>query len=217
VRVPDGPAIMDNGRRVTFPALLADKHEVSNQQYRYCVEAQRCAPPDEPAGHAHFADGDNSLPVVYVTAYDAAQFCAWLGRRLPTEPQWERIARGTHGARYPWGNAPPVPGQANIGLGGRYPKGLVPVGDPAFRSGDSGDGVEQLIGNVQEWTATRVRPGKEPVVLLGSWNGSDRVPSLAVIGGGYQDDAASVTGSLTPGDPSAVDSETGFRCVATTD
>jgi energy-coupling factor transporter ATP-binding protein EcfA2 len=217
VPIPGGPAIVGNGKRVVFPSLLADKHEVSNQQYRYCVEAQRCAPPDEPAGNAHFADGDRSLPVVYLTAYDAALFCAWLGRRLPTEPEWERIARGTHGAKYPWDNAPPVTGQANAGLGGRYPKGLVPVDDPAFRSGDSPDGVEQLIGNVQEWTATRIRPGKMPVVLLGNWNGSDRVPSLAVIGGGYQDDVASVMGLLIPGDPITTDSETGFRCVATTD
>ena len=60
-----GPAIVGPGdRRVMFPPLLVDVHEVSNQQYRYCVQAQQCAPPDEPADDAHFADGDRSLPVV---------------------------------------------------------------------------------------------------------------------------------------------------------
>ena len=92
-------------------------HEVTNQQYRYCVQAQQCAAPDEPAGDAHFAEGDRALPVVFVTAYDAAQFCSWIGRRLPTEPEWERMARGTDGAPYPWGNTPPRPGQVNAARG----------------------------------------------------------------------------------------------------
>src|SRR5712691_9033060 len=143
VRLAGGPAIVGPGnRRVTFPPLLVDAHEVSNQQYRYCVQAQQCPRPDEPADDAHYATGDRLLSVVWVTAYDAAQFCTWLGRRLPTEPEWERIARGTDGAPYPWGHAPPKPGQANIILGNRQPGGLVPVSSAAFRSGDSGDGVE---------------------------------------------------------------------------
>ena len=118
VRLAGGPALVGSGnRRVRFVALLVDVHEVSNQQYRYCVQALRCAPPDEPADDARFANGDRRLPVVWVTAYDAEQFCTWLGRRLPTEPEWERIARGTDGARYPWGNAPPRarPGQRQRG------------------------------------------------------------------------------------------------------
>ncbi len=102
-----GPAIVGNGRHVTFPPLLADQHEVTNQQYRYCVEAQQCAAPDEPAGDSRFADGDRGLPVVFVTAFDAVQFCSWIGRQLPTEAQWERAARGTGGAPYPWGRLRP--------------------------------------------------------------------------------------------------------------
>ena len=133
--IAGGPAIVGNGQRVTFLSLKVDVHEVSNQQYRYCVQAQQCAAPDEPAGDAHFADGDLTLPVVFVTAYDAVQFCSWIGRRLPTEPEWERIARGTDGAAYPWGNTPPKPGQVNAAVGDHHPGGLMPVDSAAVRSG----------------------------------------------------------------------------------
>ena len=102
-----------NLRSGAVATLLADVHEVTNQQYRYCVEALRCAAPNEPFGNAKFANGDRRLPVVYVTAYEAAAFCSWLGRRLPTEAEWDLIAYGTDGRRYPWGSTPPVPGQVN--------------------------------------------------------------------------------------------------------
>jgi energy-coupling factor transporter ATP-binding protein EcfA2 len=217
VRLPGGPAIVGSGgRRIAFPPLLVDVHEVSNQQYRYCVQTQQCAPPEEPASDAHFAEGDRSLPVAYVTAYDAVRFCSWLGRRLPTEPEWERIARGTDGAPYPWGNAPPRLGQVNAAIVGQPgPTSLVPADSAALSSGDSRDGIEQLIGNVAEWVATQARYAKEAVVLQGNWNGHDHVPSVAIIGGGYQDNALSVPDSLNIGDPSTADNETGFRCVAT--
>jgi hypothetical protein len=217
VRLAGGPVIVGPGhRKVTFPPLLVDIHDVSDQQYRYCVQAQRCAAPDEPADDAHYATGDRRLPVAYVTAFDAVRFCSWLGRRLPTEPEWERIARGTDGALYPWGNTSPKLGQVNAIVGHHRPSGLVPVDSAAFSSGDSKDGIDQLIGNVREWTATRAYYNpKGAVVLQGDWNGLDLVPTLAIVGDGYQDDALSLPNSLTVGDPTASDNETGFRCVAT--
>ena len=73
------------------------------------------------------------------------------------------------------------------------PRGLVPAGSPVFRSGDSKDGVEQLIGNAQEWTATVVRDdAKHALVLHETWNERDRVPGLLTMGGGYMNDADSV-------------------------
>ena len=217
VRVAGGTGIVGpNGRRVTFGSLMVDVHEVSNQQYRYCVQAQQCAPPYEPANDAHFAEGDLRLPVVYVTAYDAAQFCSWLGRRLPTQPEWEWIAQGPNGALYPWGNAQPRLGQVNAIMGHHRPSGPVPVDSAAFSNGDSRDGIEQLIGNVQEWTASLSSyNSKGEVVPQGNWNGHARVSSVAIAGGGYLDNALSVPDSLTVGEPSGADGETGFRCVAT--
>jgi hypothetical protein len=215
VRLAAGPAIVGNGRRVMFPRLLADVHEVSNQQYRYCVQAQQCTPLYEPAGNAHDATGDRRLPVVFVTAYDAVRFCLWLGRRLPTETEWERIARGTRGAKFPWGNAAPKPDQVNAVVGGHHPRGLIGVDSAAVRGGRSRDGVEQLIGNAREWTATQARYNADGVFILQQdWNEHDRVPGLAVIGGSYMDLALGSRpwfGMYA----STSDYQTGFRCVAT--
>jgi serine/threonine-protein kinase len=152
---------------------------------------------------------------VFVTAYDAAKFCSWLGRRLPTEAEWERIARGTDGARYPWGNALPRPGQVNAIVGSHEPDALMPVEAAAFESGKSRDGVWQLIGNAQEWTATLARTVDDHIVPLGNWNGRDRVPILVVMGGGYMDNAQSITGPMNDLEPGYADQETGFRCIAT--
>ena len=96
----------------------------------------------------------------------------------------------------------------------------MPADSAAFSSGDSKEGVEQLIGNAREWTATRVRANTHsrtgrPVVLQGTWNGHDRVPAVAVVGHGYEDDAASVRDSLDTLRPHSADNETGFRCVTT--
>jgi hypothetical protein len=113
VHIAGGDVTVTSGEpKVRVPPLLADIHEVTNQQYRYCVEAQRCQPPNEsPSKHPDFSSGNNDLPVVNVTAYEAADYCSWLGRRLPTVPEWRLLAYGTGTARYPWGNTPPQPHQ----------------------------------------------------------------------------------------------------------
>lgn len=92
-------------------------------------------------------------PVIHVNWYEAAAWCRWAGRRLPTEAEWEFAAATVPGEsdrkrRYPWGDAVPGPDQANLyGVAGR----CLPVG--ACAAGDSAWGVRQLIGNVWEWTA----------------------------------------------------------------
>jgi formylglycine-generating enzyme required for sulfatase activity len=220
VRLAGGSAIVGpDHQRVAFQPLSVDVHEVSNQQYRYCVEARRCPQPEEPVNDAKFAHGDRSHPVVYVTAYAAAAFCSWLGRRLPTAPEWEWIAGGTHGTRFPWGNTRPKPGQVNAMFNGHQAVGgLVPVDAPAFSRGESPQGVEQLIGNAQEWSATRVLDRNGIIKWLGNWNGRD-LADLAVMGGGFQDevvmDIASAADLMNSSLTNIADGETGFRCVAT--
>jgi formylglycine-generating enzyme required for sulfatase activity len=153
--------------------------------------------------------------VVYVTAYDAAAFCAWIDRRLPTEAEWRYIAYGADGSRYPWGHSSPGRGQVNGTVEGRDSFSLVPAAAASFRRGESRDGVEQLLGNAQEWTATRVRTVPRVTRLEGAWNGHDLTQGLLILGGGWADPVPAANDSPNYGDPTNADDETGFRCVAT--
>lgn len=102
-------------------------------------------------------------PVVHVNWYEAEAYCNWAGRRLPTEPEWELAASAAPGVdgngiqpgkrRYPWGDTPPTPHQANLD-GARL--GCLDVA--ALPQGDSAFGCRQMIGNVWEWTASPFYP-----------------------------------------------------------
>ncbi len=96
-------------------------------------------------------------PVVHVCAHEADAYAAWVGARLPTEAEWEKAARhdpanGTS-RRFPWGDADPTPAHANLGQRHLSP---APVG--AYPAGASPLGVEQLMGDVWEWTASGWHP-----------------------------------------------------------
>jgi hypothetical protein len=217
VRLPAGMALVGPGdRRVFVDALRVESHEVTNRQYRLCVRGGACQPtiPAPPAATAGRDDAD--LPMVNVTPYWAADYCRWVGRRLPTVDEWIRTARGLHGRPYPWGSQDPTPDRANT-LGeaeDSEPGGLAEVDDPAYRGGWTEEGVTHLLGNAREWTATVLRENGD---VAGTWNMRDPAALLAVAGGSYMSTVEPVDSWIVPASTTEVLEINGFRCVADAD
>jgi formylglycine-generating enzyme required for sulfatase activity len=144
---PEADADERPAARVTIDAFRIDRVEVSNARYQACVDAGACS---RPAGAAIGDVTRADHPVTIVSWAQAAAYCRWVGKRLPTEAEWEKAARGTDGRRYPWGSGF-EPGRANAG----YTAGTSAVGSHA--SGVSPYGAFDMAGNVWEWTASLYR------------------------------------------------------------
>ena len=139
---------------VYLDAFWMDKVEVTNSMYAKCVQAGGCSLPTINFNPYYGKWVYRDYPVVYVSWFQADEYCQWANRRLPTEAEWEKAARGTDGRIYPWGNTPPNPRLANFDLGlrgeaisaYRYPLGASPYG------------VLNMAGNVREWIADWFAP-----------------------------------------------------------
>jgi formylglycine-generating enzyme len=133
-----------------------------------------------PFGPESSLAGRADHPVVQVSAQDAAAFCAYHGWRLPSEAEWQRAARGADRRRFPWGDAPPAQPSARANFGTVpccAPDGsdghakTAPVG--SFPAGRSPFGVDDLAGNVWEWTSSRLPGDPSKVVLKGGGWGNN--------------------------------------------
>jgi formylglycine-generating enzyme required for sulfatase activity len=140
-------------RSVYLGAFLIDQLEVTNQQYMKFVKATGHRNPPNPYGTGPLLSikGLEQLPVVQTTWYDAKAYCAWAKKRLPTEAEWEKAARGTDGRLYPWGNEPPTATRANFDREWEDEHTLHAVG--SLPDGDSPYGVKDMAGNVREWVS----------------------------------------------------------------
>ena len=141
-------------RRVNLPAFYIDAHEVTNEPYQRFLQTTSRPLPDDWTG-GRYPEGQAKFPVAYVNWFDADEYCRSLGKRLPTEEEWEKTARGPEGLKYPWGNLFD-PARANIAKGPVMIASAVAVGQ--YEQGKSPYGAYDMIGNVWEWTGSWYRP-----------------------------------------------------------
>jgi formylglycine-generating enzyme required for sulfatase activity len=148
----DGMEALEDERprhRVWLDTYAMDVYEVTAGRYaRFLNATGRPAPW---MWETMRLDLHSDRPVIGVDWEDAAAYCAWAGKRLPTEAEWEKAARGTDERLYPWGNQFPTTDLANFALGIRfsYSQALTPVG--RYERAKSPYGVYDLAGNVWEW------------------------------------------------------------------
>ena len=150
---PENPA-----HKVFVKDFYINKFEVTNEKYfRFCTETGYQAP-------FHMRDqkgmpsGREKNPVNFVSSVDAAAYCTWAGKRLPSEEEWEKAARGTDGRTYPWGDG----WDQNLSNNRTSPvEDTLPVG--SIPRGASPYGLMDMAGNVWEWTSSWYKsyPGSE--------------------------------------------------------
>ncbi|MBI1358635.1 MAG: SUMF1/EgtB/PvdO family nonheme iron enzyme [Acidobacteria bacterium] len=167
VLVPGGEAVLGDDvaesakdwnqrRTIDLGPFYIDETEVSNAAYKAFHDATGHALPQPPKDDPDYFESKPNYPVVNITYEDAVAFAAWAGKRLPTNEEWEKAARGIDGRIYPWGDAPPGPQHANVaGDADGFPN-LAPV--DALPLSVSPFGALHLAGNVWELTASEFRP-----------------------------------------------------------
>jgi formylglycine-generating enzyme len=213
---PEGEGRADERpqRAVSLDAFLIDQVEVTNQRYMEFVKASGHRTPPNPYGTGLLISitGIEQLPVVQTTWYDAKAYCTWAKKRLPTEAEWEKAARGTDGRLYPWGNEPPTAKRANFDREWEEEKTLHPVG--SLPGGDSPYGVKDMAGNAREWVSDWYDAEYYQDALPRNPPGPDKKGVVRSIrGGSWHSPASDITTTARGRGGFALQTHgTGFRC-----
>lgn len=231
VLIPAGPFTMGSNdglpnerpeHTVTLDAYYIDLYEVTLGLYRKFLEATKHAAPPTWDDEAALTVGDR--PAIGMKWADALAYCKWAGKRLPTEAEWEKAARGTDGRRYPWGHMQPFVDIANYNRGLWVSETITLMGVTSGlegmsvrhglkEGGKSPYGLTHMAGNAAEWVADwyerdyyQKSPDKNPT---GPTNGDKHV----LRGGSWADlpTALRVTARFSA-EPEFEDRTIGFRC-----
>ena len=194
-------------RKVNLDQFHIDKTEITNVAYKKFIdEKKKDPPPYWLGGSIPNSMGDH--PVTMVTWFEAKAYCEYAGKRLPTEAEWEKAARGTDGRNYPWGEEFDI---KKVNTFGEY-GGTTSIG--SFKDGASPYGLSDMAGNAQEWVDDFYTPypgneyddkdyGKSlKVVRGGSWGGIGHYGSQVYVRAAYRNYAP----------PGGRYDDVGFRC-----
>ncbi|MCK6552921.1 formylglycine-generating enzyme family protein, partial [Myxococcota bacterium] len=183
------------GRTVDVATFSIDETEVTVEAFAACVRAGACSEARldaqfwdgaaQGSGHCNWGKPDRARhPINCVDWTQAVAYCGWAKKRLPTEAEWEKAARGTDGRRYTWGNAPLGPGRALANVADEAARRVYPgltitegVDDGfvatapvrSFVAGASPSGAFDLLGNVREWVADRRLESDFRMIRGSSW------------------------------------------------
>lgn len=138
---------------VYLPNFFIDRTEVSNRQYQEFCDATGHALPEDPYWQSAYISTQPDHPVVNVSFEDAQAYAEWAGKRLPSEEEWEKAARGEDGRLYPWGMTPPTNEQANSQGRADGFETTAPV--DTYGDAEGPYGTVQQSGNVWEWTVAK--------------------------------------------------------------
>ena len=225
VLVPSGEFLMGNQaeedappHRVSLDAFYIDRYEVTNARYLKFVEATRHRAPQHVVDPQYdlwagttLSQGVADLPVVNVDWFDAAAYCRWAGKRLPTEAEWEKAARGTDSRLYPWGNEAPSLARLNFSRRWQGVHTLQPVGN--YEAGNSPYGAQDMAGNVWEWVGDWYDAGSYAAGPARNPQGPSSGSSKILRGGSWTNSADSVRAThRREEDPDMRNSDSGFRC-----
>jgi ABC-type amino acid transport substrate-binding protein len=202
-------------KTIFLDEFYIDQYEVTNRQYAACVRAGRCNLPRLPRSvnfaNYYAASEFGNYPVIWVSWQDAADYCAYRGKRLPTEAEWEKAARGPSNALYPWGKAEPTTeSNFNYSVGDASAVGSFPQDRSEY-------GVYDMGGNVREWVADWYQWDYYLTGVQNNPLGPDTGVTRVLRGGSWNDVAIYARATSRKNFlPESYDSNLGFRCTAAT-